>query len=460
MRVLASGAVWALTILLSFSVVAESNTQHEGWYVGGRINSVSISGDSTDSFNSTSTGSAPGTLGLGLLSIPSSEGEFTLPGVVTLFPTQNTVTTGELKSSYDGDIGFDLFGGYMFENGVRVELERKQTAAEFQLDVFDASGARVARSESDYDVTALMANVWYDFKADDEGRWRPYVGLGIGPSEMELDGDSDEGMAYQFGGGLRWHMTERLALGGSYRYFQVDDGNFEGLEVEGQAQQLLGVDLIYHFFNTRYEVKDADGDGVRDSADRCPNTPRGAIVDANGCPADSDKDGVYDGIDQCPNTPRGAQVDAVGCPKDDDKDGVYNGIDQCPNTPLGVAVAANGCGVNQSTRLEGINFELNSSRLTNKAVGIADQIAATLMASPNFKVELQGHTDSQGDRYYNKELSQRRADTLRAYLIGRGVPYQQMVARGYGEDRPVASNDTEAGRAENRRVVMKVLSRN
>ena len=91
------------------------------------------------------------------------------------------------------------------------------------------------------------------------------------------------------------------------------------------------------------KTTDSDGDGVLDSDDKCPGTPRGAVVDKKGCPIDTDGDGVYDGLDQCPNTPHGAKVDSVGCPIDSDGDGVADGIDQCPDTPVGAKVDAVGC---------------------------------------------------------------------------------------------------------------------
>ena len=90
-------------------------------------------------------------------------------------------------------------------------------------------------------------------------------------------------------------------------------------------------------------AKDTDGDGVVDGLDKCPDTPKNAKVDANGCPMDSDKDGVYDGLDKCPNSPKGAKVNADGCPLDSDKDGVFDGLDKCPNTPKGAKVDASGC---------------------------------------------------------------------------------------------------------------------
>ena len=88
---------------------------------------------------------------------------------------------------------------------------------------------------------------------------------------------------------------------------------------------------------------DEDGDFVCDGLDQCPDTPKGATVDAKGCPSDADGDGVLDGIDQCPNTLKGCTVDAKGCPADADGDGVCDGVDQCPNTPAGLKVDEKGC---------------------------------------------------------------------------------------------------------------------
>jgi outer membrane protein OmpA-like peptidoglycan-associated protein len=90
-------------------------------------------------------------------------------------------------------------------------------------------------------------------------------------------------------------------------------------------------------------LKDSDWDGVSDKRDRCPDTPNGCRVDANGCPSDADSDGVCDGVDTCPNTPKGATVDAKGCTRDTDGDGVPDGIDACPSTPAGATVDARGC---------------------------------------------------------------------------------------------------------------------
>lgn len=213
--------------------------------------------------------------------------------------------------------------------------------------------------------------------------------------------------------------------------------------------------------------KDADNDGVVDSADRCPNTPAGDRVDANGCslPKDSDGDGVMDPNDRCANTPRGDRVDATGCslPKDADGDGVLDGADRCPNTPAGTRVGADGCPVlfeeNKTTViLEGVNFETNKSTLLPTATSILDRVAETLVANPDVKVEVSGYTDSQGAAAYNQRLSQARAESVRTYLMSKGVGAGQLVAKGYGETSPVAPNTTAAGRAQNRRVELHKLN--
>ena len=209
--------------------------------------------------------------------------------------------------------------------------------------------------------------------------------------------------------------------------------------------------------------KDSDGDGVYDGLDKCPDTPKGATVDSRGCPKDSDNDGVYDGIDKCPNSPRGAVVDASGCPKDSDGDGVFDGLDKCPGTAAGTEVDSRGCKkvFDEDTRtfvLKGVNFETNSDVLTSDATRVLDEVAQTLAQWPEVKIEVAGHTDSQGSDNYNLGLSGRRAESVMKYLGTKGVAASRMTARGYGESQPIADNGTADGRAENRRVELKRLN--
>lgn len=213
--------------------------------------------------------------------------------------------------------------------------------------------------------------------------------------------------------------------------------------------------------------KDADNDGVMDNVDRCPNTPAGDKVDANGCslPKDGDNDGVMDNVDRCPNTPAGDKVDANGCslPKDGDGDGVVDGVDRCPRTPAGTRVSADGCPVifepdQVTVILQGVNFETNKATLLPVSTAILDRVAETLAANPDVRVEVDGHTDSQGTAAYNQQLSQARAESVRAYLVSQGVAENQLVARGFGEAKPIADNRTAEGRAQNRRVELHKLN--
>ena len=205
--------------------------------------------------------------------------------------------------------------------------------------------------------------------------------------------------------------------------------------------------------------RDSDGDGVKDSMDKCPGTPRGVPVDSSGCPLDSDGDGVTDDKDKCPGTPAGAPVDASGCPLDSDGDGVPDYKDECPDTAAGVQVDIKGCEIKEEITLRGVNFETNSDRLLPGATRVLDDAAATLKKNPTIKVEVAGHTDSDGSAAYNESLSSRRAQTVRDYLANAGVATDRMTVRGYGEAQPIADNSTAAGKAENRRVVLRITDR-
>jgi len=146
---------------------------------------------------------------------------------------------------------------------------------------------------------------------------------------------------------------------------------------------------------------------------------------------------------------------------DDDGDGVPNRIDRCPGTPKGTRVDPTGCPEKRkalfeegkkSLVLEGVNFVTDSADLTPESRDILDRVAASLSEWAEVRVEIGGHTDSVADPKYNLSLSQRRAESVRAYLIGKGISGKRLKAKGYGETKPVATNDTPEGRSRNRRV--------
>src|SRR5262245_48910725 len=246
---------------------------------------------------------------------------------------------------------------------------------------------------------------------------------------------------------------------------------------------------------------DSDKDGVCDGVDQCADTPAGATVDARGCPSDSDKDGVLDGIDQCPDTPAGVAVDERGCPKDSDGDGVTDDKDQCPDTPAGVAVDERGCpkdsdgdGVSDDKDLcpntpagarvdkdgcpieiteketemldkgvitvRTIEFETAKWDILPQAENTLNEIGKILIQWPQLRIEVCGHSDSRGKTAYNQDLSEKRAGAVRDWLLSHypQISGDNLTAVGYGESKPVATNKTKAGMAQNRRVEFKVLN--
>ncbi len=165
-----------------------------------------------------------------------------------------------------------------------------------------------------------------------------------------------------------------------------------------------------------------------------------------------------------PPAPEPAPAPAPVQPADSDGDGVPDNRDQCPGTPPGTQVGANGCPVERVAPvvLKGVTFEFDSARLTAQAGNRLDNVVNALQGSPNLNVRVEGHTDSIGSSSYNLDLSQRRADSVKAYLSSHGIAASRMTTQGFGETRPVAPNTkpngsgNPAGRAQNRRVELHV----
>lgn len=217
---------------------------------------------------------------------------------------------------------------------------------------------------------------------------------------------------------------------------------------------------------------DNDKDGILDTADKCPMEPETAngFEDSDGCPdaaADSDGDGILDNLDKCPQQAEDKDgfEDEDGCPDpDNDKDGVLDPQDNCPNEPG--SVANHGCKDKQLVMIQDgkidlldmVYFELDKDIILTKSYPLLDDVAKVIKQHPEIsKIEVQGHTDSQGNDAYNMDLSQRRANQVRSYLIEKGVSADRLEAKGYGETQPIADNKTVKGRGTNRRVMFKLL---
>ncbi len=213
---------------------------------------------------------------------------------------------------------------------------------------------------------------------------------------------------------------------------------------------------------------DNDADGLADTIDKCPNDAedKDGFEDDDGCPdPDNDKDGISDKIDQCPDDaedPDGFEDDD-GCPDcDNDKDGVPecpeardkcpdeagpNTVDGCPQKYQLIVVTETKIELKQT-----VYFDTNKATIKAVSFPLLNEVALALADHPTIAVRIEGHTDSQGKDAANLKLSQRRAESVRTYLIAKGVAGERMDAQGYGETVPIADNRTGAGRAQNRRV--------
>lgn len=217
--------------------------------------------------------------------------------------------------------------------------------------------------------------------------------------------------------------------------------------------------------------RDDDKDGIEDEDDGCRLDPedKDGFEDQDGCPdTDNDKDGIADDNDQCRDKPEDEDgfEDNDGCPElDNDGDGFLDPDDACTNAPetFNSYLDRDGCPdqipddlAEFAGAIPSIQFKVASTVLLNKSKPVLDKAARVLNRYPDLGVEIQGHASSEGDDDYNLRLSQDRTETVREYLIGRGVDPDRLRARGYGEKQPVATNETDQGRRQNRRVEFKL----
>ena len=350
--------------------------------------------------------------------------------------------------------------------------------------------------DGEYEQVGVQVDGLYFFN---RGGWAPYGLIGAGALRTDVADDDETNLMSNVGLGLMKQLGG-VSLRGDVRYrLDYDDRNDDDFF----GDWLINVALLVPFGGKSEAPApepapapvappapvDSDGDGVVDDADSCPNTPAGAAVDSRGCELDSDDDGVVNSRDECPATPAGRSVNAMGCEPDSDGDGVVDAEDRCPATPRGAAVDVNGCeldddgdgvvnskdacpdskpGAKVDSRgceladvivLEGVNFETASANLTEDSKGILDDMAATLRKYATMVVEVAGHTDSRGAVAYNRRLSEQRAQSVRDYLVLQGVGADNLRVKGYGPDQPIADNATAEGRAQNRRVELKILER-
>ncbi len=326
--------------------------------------------------------------------------------------------------------------GYSFASGFRPEFEVDFRRNQFRKTNIEDVGSTTDVKGFENNITG-MANLWYDVKTS-TGIFsviHPYVGGGAGVSRFDVHKyavDDIEAVnqfrtvfAYQGGAGVGFDITKRLTASIDWRYLETPKTNFD---VEGSNERI----------SSRYRSNSLMA-GVRYSLGSPPPPP---VAYTPPPPA-------Y--VPPPPPPP--------GPCRDSDGDGVCDAVDKCPGTPRGFKVDANGCIIEQKIILRSVNFEFNKDVLTAPAKDSLDEVGAALVGQPSLRVEIAGYTDSVGSAAYNLALSKKRAAAVKTYLVSKGVPASNLVSEGYGKASPIATNDTEEGRAENRRVEFSVLNK-
>jgi OOP family OmpA-OmpF porin len=313
------------------------------------------------------------------------------------------------RNTRDGDVWWSIGFGYFFNDDFSVDLEHDR----FEDTWHDFQDYVPGATYDDWGLknTGLMARYYFT-------NWniRPFVAGGVGWLDHRNVSDEDGAISMSVGGGVQGQLSKHWSARAQAIYRRDRDSD----TIPGKdhfRDWILSIGLSFDF-------------GGKEPPPPPPPPP----------------------AEPAPPPPPPPNPDLDG-------DGVLNEHDKCPNTRPGAVVDLDGCEVEAVIELEGVHFDFDKATLKPEAMAILDKAAALLAKHERVVVEVAGHTDSMGPDAYNQKLSERRAKAVQDYLVNKGVRASRLSAKGYGESMPVASNDTDAGRAENRRVELIVLDR-
>ena len=388
---------------------------------------------------------------------------------------------------YQGDLGRDFyktdktmygFGGISVSRYLNSHLDVTLLYTRGTLG-FD-SGTTGFKS----DFSNASANLRFNF-FNSEFIIRPYVSGGIGfilfDNQLNFHKEKIDTAFPTAGGGVNIRLTLVIMLNLQETFMFTNNDERDGV-VAGDKENYL-MHMVGLTFNLGSK-KDADLDGVADNKDKCADTPAGVAVDKTGCPLDKDNDGVADYLDTCPDLAGSKMLN--GCP-DKDADGVTDAQDRCPDVAGtsalkgcpdadgdGVADLDDRCptlkgniankGCPEITKQDAVKityigskifFENNSDKLKVASLSQLDELSKILNKYEGANLVIEGHTDSNGSDALNLALSQKRTESVKNYLIEKGIAASRLTGVGLGEGTPIASNKTTLGRAKNRRVELK-----
>lgn len=355
-----------------------------------------------------------------------------------------------------------MFGGYTFEGnqelktgplyGIRAGFDfTKNFGAEI---LYSYVPTEFKPNDRRTNVHNYRIEGLYHFFPDK--KFIPFAAIGIGGTTLNYpnsEGRKTRGV-FDYGLGLKYFLFKNMALRGDVRHVITSGSIYNNLEYTfGLTFYFGGKEQVIAAASPPPspppppppppppKVVDSDGDGVPDELDKCPDTPKGFKVGPDGCCLDSDGDGIRDCLDKCPDTPKGVEVDKDGCP-----------IVVVPKAAPVMNQKEKEIVEKGKVRLN-VLFDFNKWNIKPKYHNELKEFADVMIKYPELKVVIEGHTDNIGGAAYNMKLSQRRAESIRKYLIEKfKIEPERIKAVGYGLTRPIASNKTSQGRQLNRRV--------
>lgn len=385
--------------------------------------------------------------------------------------------------------------GYRPFNRVALDVGLRAGYYPIRFFGFELEGAAMPTQESQWDQTAVIW-AFRGHLVGQIGLWSVTPFVLAGPSAIGVASDStavgnDVDAGFHFGGGAKFFVHRNLAVRLDLRDTLsarrgVGDGVIHNFEA------LLGLSITLGRKKRAAGPGDRDGDGILDPDDKCIDVP--GVPEYQGCPIpDTDKDGVLDPDDKCVDVP--GLKEYQGCPAPDkDGDGVLDPDDECIDVPGvpeykgcpipdtdgdGILDPDDACPKEPETQngfedqdgcpdqapdtatftgvIEGIFFDVDQATIKSTAAPKLDNAIETLKKFPSLRIEVSGHTDSKGNDQYNTDLSQRRAEAVKQYMVDRGIDAGRIETRGAGENEPIASNASRPGRAQNRRIEFKLL---
>ena len=305
----------------------------------------------------------------------------------------------------------------------------------------------VSQDESFWNVNLQAKYALRRLFTTESGWFDPYLKLGGGYTSYKSEYSKDDGAVKLLaGGGINFWFTDHLGL-------NVQTGYNHGFQKDGTDYFQHSAGIVIKF-----GAKDTDKDGIPDKDDACPEVA--GLKEFNGCP-DTDNDGIADKDDKCPDV--AGPAENGGCPwPDTDGDGVLDKDDLCVNE-AGPA-SNNGCPEPNDDDQKRLNqyaktilFDTGKATIKFESAEVLNQIINVLKKFPKSRFRIEGYTDSVGKKQKNIELSQNRADAVKIYLIQGGIDQSRLESKGYGPERPIASNKNKKGRELNRRVEINLI---